>query len=103
MAMSRLGRSAGTEHEERAQPIPKRPNRSSHPLSSGQRRVWFFEELAPGVPLYNESETVRLVGELDPGAIEQALNLIVARHEMLRTTIEAGEKARSRWSMRAGR
>ena len=59
-----------------------------YPLSSGQQRIWFFEELAPGVPLYNESEAVRLVGELKADAMEQALNVIVARHEMLRTTIQ---------------
>jgi amino acid adenylation domain-containing protein len=85
------GRAQSAE-DTRSQPIPLREDRSSHPLSSGQRRLWFFEELAPEVPLYNESETVRLLGELQPDAIERALNLIVARHEILRTTIKAAEQ-----------
>ena len=45
----------------------------------------------PGVPLYNESEAVRLAGELNVDALEQALNVIVARHEILRTTIQMAE------------
>ena len=74
-------------------PIPLHGRSWSHPLSLGQRRIWFFEELAPDVPLYNECEAVRLVGHLQADAMEQALNLIVSRHEMLRTTIQAKEES----------
>jgi amino acid adenylation domain-containing protein len=74
-------------------PIPVHGRSWSHPLSLGQRRIWFFEEMAPGVPLYNECEAVRLVGHLQADAVEQALNLIIARHEMLRTTIQADEES----------
>ncbi|MGA6973658.1 MAG: AMP-binding protein, partial [Candidatus Binatus sp.] len=70
------------------QPIMQRGRNLPYPLSSGQQRIWFFEELAPDVPLYNESESVRLVGELNADAMEQALNSIVARHEILRTTVQ---------------
>ena len=59
---------------------------SSYPLSPGQRRVWFFRELAPELPLYNESEAVRLRGELDVDAMQQALDALILRHEVLRTT-----------------
>ena len=44
------------------------------------------------MPLYNESEAVRLVGELHGDALEQALNAVVARHEVLRTTIKNAEQ-----------
>jgi amino acid adenylation domain-containing protein len=70
------------------QPITARGRNLPYPLSSGQQRIWFFKELAPEVPLYNESEAVRLVGELNADAMEQALNLIAARHEVLRTTVQ---------------
>ena len=70
------------------EPIPVRDHSFSCPLSANQRRIWFMEQLSPGVPVYNESEAVRLRGELNIGAMEEALNAIVARHEMLRTTIE---------------
>ncbi|MGA6973007.1 MAG: condensation domain-containing protein, partial [Candidatus Binatus sp.] len=69
-----------------------RESNSSYPLTSSQQRIWFFEELAPDVPLYNESEAVRLVGELHGDALEQALNAVVARHEVLRTTIKNAEQ-----------
>jgi amino acid adenylation domain-containing protein len=69
------------------QPIPPRDPSLPCPLSPAQTRIWFFEELVPGVPLYNESEAVRLVGELQVDAMEQALNVIVERHELLRSTI----------------
>lgn len=75
-----------------AQAIPVNGRTWSHPLSSGQQRLWFFEELAPGVPLYNESEAVRLIGELQVPAMEQALNLVIARHEMLHSTIRKTEQ-----------
>ena len=47
-----------------------------------------MEQLNPDVPVYNEAEAIRLVGELNADAIERALNIIIARHEILRTTIE---------------
>ena len=70
------------------QPIPRRDSALPCPLSPAQRRIWFMEQLNPGLPVYNESEAVRLVGELNVDAMEQALNVVIARHEMLRTTIQ---------------
>jgi acyl-CoA synthetase (AMP-forming)/AMP-acid ligase II/acyl carrier protein len=73
-------------------PIPSRGGALPYALTVAQQRIWFFRELAPGVPLYNESEAVRLFGELSFDAMERALNAIVARHEVLRTTIQATEE-----------
>jgi hypothetical protein len=50
-------------------PIGPRRRTSPYPLSPGQRGIWFFRELAPDVPLYNESEAVRLRGELDIASV----------------------------------
>ncbi|HEX6087530.1 MAG TPA: amino acid adenylation domain-containing protein [Thermoanaerobaculia bacterium] len=55
------------------------------PLSHGQQRLWFFEQLAPGAS-YNETLALRLEGALDVQMLEDAVNIIVARHEALRTT-----------------
>ena len=71
-----------------SQTIPARGKNLPYPLSSGQQRIWFFGELAPEVPLYNECEAVRLTGKLDAEGLEAALNLIIARYEILRTTIQ---------------
>jgi amino acid adenylation domain-containing protein len=71
--------------------IPRRALMSTYPLSPRQQRLWFIRELAPGVPHYNESEAVRLRGELRIEALQQALDALVARHEVLRTTFQSAE------------
>ena len=58
------------------------------PLSPAQQRLWFMEQLNPNVPVYNEAEAVRLTGELNVEAMESAFNVIVDRHEVLRSTIK---------------
>ena len=68
--------------------IPPRDRSLPCPLSPNQQRIWFMEEASGGEPIYNEAEAVRLRGELDVELLEKALNVIVARHENLRTTIE---------------
>jgi amino acid adenylation domain-containing protein len=68
--------------------IPPRDRTLPCPLSPAQRRLWFMEQLNPGLPVYNEAEAVRLHGELNVDALERALNGVVARREILRTTIE---------------
>jgi amino acid adenylation domain-containing protein len=68
--------------------IPPRNRAVPCPLSPSQRRLWFMQQLNPELPVYNEAEAVRLLGDLDAEAMERALNAIVARHEILRTTIQ---------------
>ncbi|MES2693868.1 MAG: MupA/Atu3671 family FMN-dependent luciferase-like monooxygenase [Verrucomicrobiota bacterium] len=63
------------------------------PASSGQRRLWFLEQMEPGSPLYNIPYLVRLKGPLNEKALDQALGKIVERHEALRTNfIAAGSE-----------
>jgi amino acid adenylation domain-containing protein len=72
-----------------AREIPSRDHSLPYQLSPLQERLWFMERLNPGQPVYNEVEAVRLRGELKVEALERALNAVIARHEILRTTIEA--------------
>ncbi len=58
---------------------------TANPLSLGQERLWFLHELNPGDAAYNICVTERLLGPLDPDALERALNQVVRRHEILRT------------------
>ncbi len=88
--------------------IPLRDRSQPCPLSPNQQRIWFMEQLNSGVPVYNESEAVRLWGELNIDLLEKALNVIIARHEILRTTIQAaGEQPMAvvldKWPLRLKR
>ncbi|WP_410590178.1 amino acid adenylation domain-containing protein [Amycolatopsis sp. lyj-23] len=56
------------------------------PLSSGQERLWFLDQLAPGGAEYNTSAGFRLRGPLSVDALAGALTALAARHESLRTT-----------------
>ena len=45
-----------------------------------------MESVVGGEPVYNEAEAVRLNGELKLEVLEGALNVVIARHENLRTS-----------------
>src|SRR5215469_12113233 len=55
------------------------------PLTFQQARLWFLEQLEPGTTAYLIPWALRIRGQLDVPALEQALNAVVARHEVLRT------------------
>jgi amino acid adenylation domain-containing protein len=55
------------------------------PLSFAQERLWFIHQLDPGSAGYNIPGAVIIHGELNVGQLEEALNLVIARHENLRT------------------
>ncbi|HEX6747861.1 MAG TPA: amino acid adenylation domain-containing protein [Longimicrobium sp.] len=56
------------------------------PLSFAQERLWFLYQLQSENPYYNLSGTARIRGVLDYASIERALQEIVHRHEVLRST-----------------
>ncbi|MDZ8030713.1 non-ribosomal peptide synthetase [Nostoc sp. DedSLP04] len=56
------------------------------PLSFGQQRLWFLDQLVPNHAFYNVPEAIRLRGVLNATILEQSLNEIINRHEVLRTT-----------------
>jgi amino acid adenylation domain-containing protein/non-ribosomal peptide synthase protein (TIGR01720 family) len=58
---------------------------SNLPLSFAQQRLWFLNQLEPNSTAYNFPIAVRLTGILNVLALEQSLNEIVQRHEVLRT------------------
>lgn len=58
------------------------------PLSFAQERMWFLHRLAPDSPAYHCHYAFRLHGPLDQRALRKSLSLLIARHEVLRTTFE---------------
>src|SRR6185437_6823334 len=65
--------------------IPRRQGGGPAPLSLEQQRLLFFNQLEPGSPLYNMPIASRLRGPLNPAALQQAMDAVLARHEALRT------------------
>lgn len=58
------------------------------PPSFGQQRLWFFDRLLPGSPLYTEGMSLDIHGPLDPEILNRTINEIIRRHEALRTTFD---------------
>ncbi|KAH8172493.1 AMP-binding enzyme domain-containing protein [Sarocladium implicatum] len=57
-------------------------------LSYAQTRLWFTEQLSPGSVTYIMPIVFRLRGQLSLESLEDAVNAVTARHEILRTTFE---------------
>ncbi len=56
------------------------------PASFTQQRLGFLDQTSNGGPAYNVFAAFRLTGSLDVRALEHAVQLVVDRHESLRTT-----------------
>ncbi|MBQ4844738.1 non-ribosomal peptide synthase/polyketide synthase [Pseudoalteromonas sp. MMG005] len=54
-------------------------------LSYAQQRLWFIEQMQPGSEHYVMSSALQLKGKIDAAYIEQALQAIIARHDILRS------------------
>jgi len=70
--------------------IPLRDNdETPPPLSFAQERFWFLDQFEHAHPVYNGCKVIRLIGKLSIDVLVECLNLIVRRHEVLRTTYPA--------------
>ena len=61
------------------------------PLSFAQQRLWFMHQLAPESAFYNMPLAIRLRGPLDVIQLERALNGVLRRHDVLRTTFPSSD------------
>ena len=76
--------SAGTS----IMPIVRANRHQALPLSFSQRRLWYLQKVDPNLSAYNIPAAFRIRGDLDRSALEQALNDLTARHEILRSCIK---------------
>lgn len=61
-------------------------NQEKHPrLSFAQQRMWFFHQIEPDNPFYNNSIALSFNGFLDVTNLELSLTALAQRHETLRT------------------
>ncbi|WP_214318587.1 non-ribosomal peptide synthetase [Nonomuraea sediminis] len=60
------------------------------PASSGQERMWFLSRFEPDLAVYNIAMFMPMAARqpVDPRRLERAIDLVVRRHEALRTTFE---------------
>ena len=65
------------------------PRLETFPLSFSQQRLWFLDQLDPSSFTYNLFSAYPLQGELNVAALEQSVNEIIRRHQMLRTVFKS--------------
>ena len=68
------------------QALVRRTTNGPVPLSYAQQRLWFLNQLDPDSYSYNVPLRLRLWGRLEVSALSEALDEVVRRHEILRTT-----------------
>jgi amino acid adenylation domain-containing protein len=67
-------------------PVLDRATHSHFPLSFAQQRLWFLDKLDSSTAFYNLAAAIEMDGKLDAPALQKALNYVLSRHEILRTT-----------------
>ena len=70
---------------ERSQILP-RDKSIPAPLSYAQQRLWFIEQMEPGSPAYIGNTALRLRGKVRVDLMKRAVQQLVERHDMLRTS-----------------
>jgi amino acid adenylation domain-containing protein len=69
--------------------IPRRQAGVTIPASFAQQRLWFLEQLEPATATSTIPTALRIRGKLNISALQQSLDEIMRRHEILRTTFGA--------------
>ncbi|AUX42316.1 uncharacterized protein SOCE26_037460 [Sorangium cellulosum] len=62
------------------------PRTGELPLSFAQQRLWFLQQMNPEDTSYNAPVAFRVSGRLSTDTLQRALDHLVYRHEILRTT-----------------
>lgn len=60
-------------------------------LSPGQKRLWFVENFEPGSRAYNLPFDYSIKGEVNPTILEKSFQVLIERHESLRTVLKSEE------------
>ncbi|MBB5624282.1 hypothetical protein HDE69_005383, partial [Pedobacter cryoconitis] len=72
--------------------IPAIPLADQYSLSSSQRRLWVMSQFEEGNIAYNMPGVYVFEGELNFAALELSFDLLLERHEILRTIFEENEQ-----------
>lgn len=74
----------------RSAAIPRVPRGGLLPVSLSQRRMWLIQQFDPASSAYNVPVSLRVRGALDVDVLQRAIDLMVERHESLRTRLVQG-------------
>ena len=72
--------------------IPRRATPTPVVSSFSQARLWILDQFEGGGSVYNMPAAMRLEGVLDVDALEAALNALMERHEILRTSFSVDDR-----------
>lgn len=89
-AMATLINPSGANTKPAIKPLPRGAGELL--TSFAQQRLWFIDQLAGGSHHYNMPFAMQLTGDFQLDAANQALQQIIARHEVLRTVYADGEQ-----------
>ena len=76
------------------QAIERVSERQWQPLSFAQQRLWFLSELGQGEQ-YHVPYILKIKGELHEDLLQQSLNILIQRHESLRTRFVKDNKGKA--------
>jgi amino acid adenylation domain-containing protein len=74
-----------------AEPFTEEHGALACPVSLAQEQVFFIDQMVPGNRAYQFQGIVRFTGGLDVDCLRGALQRMVERHEVFRTTFHAGD------------
>ncbi|WP_428229086.1 amino acid adenylation domain-containing protein [Flavobacterium sp.] len=72
-------------HENQYTAIPKVSASESYPLTASQSRLWILSQLEGGSLAYNMPAAVKLTGAVNADKFKESFQLLIERHEILRT------------------
>ncbi len=77
-------------------PISPAPVQDSYPLSPSQQRLWVLSQLDTGSLAYNLPFSMELEGDFNIDIFSRAIDIIIDRHEILRTVFREDESGAPR-------
>ncbi|HEU4554410.1 MAG TPA: condensation domain-containing protein, partial [Chitinophaga sp.] len=74
------------------QGIPRIAEAEDYAASDGQRRIWILSQLEDASRAYNMPNTEVLEGDHSKALLEQAIQMLISRHEILHTVFRENEQ-----------
>lgn len=73
--------------------IPRSQHQDHAPLTRAQSRLWFVQQLLGASAAYNICGALELKGDVDEPALKASIDLVVSRHQALRTRLDTSQGA----------